>query len=431
VSGALAWRPEGALTGTLSLPTLDLARLAREVIGPGALVDTASGPAVWSGARFALPQAPGALPELDLAIASPAIDMGDAGRWQGAFRLGHAAGLVRLSDLALSQGERKVSGTASLERQGAQVALRATGTVSGLPLAELTGGAMMGQADLDLQVGATGDSPARLAAALSGTVEARLKDVVMPRFAPDALDRIAAAALTDTVLEDASQLAANVRRQVESAPWAFGAQVTSGVMSGGLLRFAPISVQREGRTASVSVLQDIRNRASEIRAAMALEQAPRGWMGPAPQLGAIWRGPWQQATRSYDVATLANALSQRALQREINRVEAMEADIRERALFNRRLRSDRDNDRRAAEERAAEERAAQERAAQERAAQERAAQEQAGRDGASSSGVSSSGGAPSGGVPQASGPQQGLAPPLPPALMVPTLPAPLSRPSLN
>ncbi len=432
VTGALVWRPEGALAGRLAVPAIDLARLAREVIGTGPLVDAsrvdaASGQAVWSGARFALPQTQGPLPELDLAISSAGIEAGDAGRWQGGFRLGYAAGLIRLSEIALSQGARRISGAASLERQGAQIALRATGTITGLSLADLTGAAMTGEVDLDLQVGATADSPARLAAALSGTVEARLKDMVMPRFAPDALDRIAAAALTDTVLEDVAQLAANVRRQVESGSWAFGSQTTSGVMSGGVLRFAPVNVQRDGRSASVAIVHDVRNRSLDMRASMALEQAPRGWMGQPPQLAVLWRGSWTQPARSYDVAALANALSQRALQREINRVEAMEADIRERALFNRRLRLDRETDRREAEKRAAEQRAAEENAAREKAAIEKAARARAPQDD-DASGVGSG---LSGSLPQAAGQQPGLAPPLPPALMVPTVPAPLSRPQLN
>jgi hypothetical protein len=416
VDGALVWRPEGSLTGQLTLPAVDLEALARDVIGAGPLLDGPAEARVWSGARFALPPNAAAPPEFDMTLASSAFGLGEAGAWAGRLRLTRASGALRVSEASLGREGLQAVGSASLERQGSQVSLRVTGTLKGIGLTQATGAALTGIADLDVQFGASGESPARLAASLSGAVEARLSDVVATRFAPDALDRITAAAMLDTVLEDAAQLAANVRRQVESAPWALGGRTTSGVLSGGVLRFAPITVQREGRSASFTAVHDIRQRVIEIRSSMTLDAAPRGWTGPAPQLGVTTRGPWGAASRSYDVSALGNALSQRALQREINRVEAMEADIRERAMFNRRLRSDRERERREAEERAAQERLAREQTEKEQAAREQAAREQAARE----QGIRD--------LLLREEPPRGLAPPLPAPLIINPLPAPLSRP---
>ncbi len=57
-------------------------------------------------------------------------------------------------------------------------------------------------------------------------------------------------------------------------------------------------------------------------------------------------------TRSVNADGLVAALAERAIAREVERNAALEADIRERAFFNRRLRMDRrhDEEKRAAEE---------------------------------------------------------------------------------
>ena len=61
-----------------------------------------------------------------------------------------------------------------------------------------------------------------------------------------------------------------------------------------------------------------------------------------PQIAIGWRGPLESPRREIDPAALSNALAARALAREIERVEAFEADIRERSFFARRLRAERD-----------------------------------------------------------------------------------------
>jgi septal ring factor EnvC (AmiA/AmiB activator) len=119
------------------------------------------------------------------------------------------------------------------------------------------------------------------------------------------------------------------------------------------------------------------NKATKGRLVRALARS-----GALPQIAVNWRGDWRAPARSYDVSALSNAVSQRALQREIERVEALEADIRERAAFNRRLRAERERREEelrviAAEARAREERLREERLREEQARQEQARKEQA------------------------------------------------------
>ncbi len=134
------------------------------------------------------------------------------------------------------------------------------------------------------------------------------------------------------------------------------------------------------------------------------------WSGPPPTAAVTVRDALEAPKRQVDVAALSAGLATQAIARESDRIAALEADIRERAFFNRRLKGERFMDRRAAEmedwraeqerlkglaehleaqrveaqeaaaEKAVAAKAAAEKAAAERAAEEKAAAEKAAAD---------------------------------------------------
>ena len=125
------------------------------------------------------------------------------------------------------------------------------------------------------------------------------------------------------------------------------------------------------------------------------------WSGPPPSASVTVDDALDAPKRRIDAAGLAAGLATQAIARESDRIANLEADIRERAFFNRRLRGERFLDRRKEEiedwraeqerltglsqhlaeqreeERLAAEKAAAEKVAAERAAAERAAAERA------------------------------------------------------
>src|SRR5690606_22187556 len=124
-------------------------------------------------------------------------------------------------------------------------------------------------------------------------------------------------------------------------------------LAGGLARLQPLSFERDGLRAEASGLVDLRAFSADIRLGLRpLGGLPKGWPTDAPQIGVAWRGPLGGVQRETDVGALSNAVAARALAREIERVEAFEADARERAAHSRRLRAEREmreNERRLAE----------------------------------------------------------------------------------
>ena len=73
-----------------------------------------------------------------------------------------------------------------------------------------------------------------------------------------------------------------------------------------------------------------------------------------------WKGPWPLLERRVDAAALASGLAAAGIARESERLAALDADIRERAFFNRRLKAaeqerERDRQRQIAEQQALDE----------------------------------------------------------------------------
>jgi hypothetical protein len=70
------------------------------------------------------------------------------------------------------------------------------------------------------------------------------------------------------------------------------------------------------------------------------------WSGPPPSATVVVDNALEAPNRELDVSSLSAGLAAQAIARETDRIATMEADIRERAFFNRRLKGERFMDRR-------------------------------------------------------------------------------------
>ena len=104
-------------------------------------------------------------------------------------------------------------------------------------------------------------------------------------------------------------------------------------MAAGVVRLASDSGPR------VEMSYDLRQPGETVRVELTAPRTPKDWSGAAPVATLIWQGRPGAMQRSVEAGPLLNAISTRAIAREAARVEALEADIRERAYFNRRAKA--------------------------------------------------------------------------------------------
>jgi hypothetical protein len=117
---------------------------------------------------------------------------------------------------------------------------------------------------------------------------------------------------------------------------------------GGALRMSPVVADAGPAVWQGAVSFDAKTLSLEARGTLTTKTAPNGWTGGAPYVALTWRGPVAAPAREVDAGPLVNGVAAVVLQRELEKVEAFEADANERARQNQRR--DMDRLRRATEE---------------------------------------------------------------------------------
>ena len=334
--GSVALAREGGLTGRLSVPGADLRGLLGAALGAGP-----SGGSTWSTMRFG---AAAGLPDFQLAIEAGALVAAEGVILRdGRFNLRSDQDGLRLDDLTAGYGGGRVGGRFSTRREGGLAQLSGRLNLDGVDLAPLTGGALGGKVSGQFEAGGSGESPARLIAGLGGAGSLTFSDARLSRFDPAAYARVIAATGEDASESDSSRLQQRLGEALDRDSWALGSVAVPFTLAGGLIRLQPLTFERGGLRTEASGIVDLRALSLDLRLGLKpLGPLPKGWPADAPQVGIAWRGPLSAPRREADVNALSNMVAARALAREIERVEAFEADARERAANTRRLRAERE-----------------------------------------------------------------------------------------
>lgn len=349
MQGSLSFAANGRVEGRLSLDRLALADLAALALGP----DTAA-PAgrLWSSARFGAFAPP---VEGRIGLAARQLDLfGTTGLDEVRLTLNLSPDTVALQEIAGRLGEGRVTGEATVRRAGSQASLAGKLVGTDMPAAAVFGPGGEGRLTGKLEFGAAGESPASLVANLAGGGDVRIDAASLPRLDPGAVARtLVRLVREDPVRSEAQQVRDALAPELDKAPWRIAQAASPLTLAAGSLRFGPLALAADSADAQIAGTLDLGTMTLEARGTLVARAAPPGWTGAPPTLGLAWRGPVAAPRRDIEVAALANGLATVSLTRELERIEAFEADARERAMHNRRLRAERE--RREAEARAAEE----------------------------------------------------------------------------
>lgn len=322
-----------SLTGNLEIDSITIDALTALAIGPPAA--SARSAALWSERAFAS----GIVdpPPTNISLRANQMNVRGLDGRDFAARLVLANGAVALENLSLRIGQANVSGRAALRRDKADASLSALLDVK-TPI--VLPDQMSANAVLRIELAATGRSERALASNLAGAGRARLTDVVIARAAPAAIDTTVALAEKDAIAPDERTMSAALQKAFDAAPIRIPALDVDLLAANGVLRVQPVKIDLQRADATFAAALDLRTLSVEQSVEIVSRVTPPKWSEPNPRVRIMWSGPLQKPVRSIDAAQLVNGLSARAIQRESARIEALDADIRERAMFNRRLRAD-------------------------------------------------------------------------------------------
>ncbi len=332
VNGALRGVPEGDARrwgGDLTIDRLALPVLASLALGP--MANPKPG-ALWPEQRFA----PGLAdpPRVDLRIEAGRFELsGETIARNAAFDLRIAPGIVAIENANMQLGQGKIGGQMTFRRDAASASLSGGLDLTGV---DMPAGPVAGLATGHLDFTSTGQSYGALVAGLAGSGSVQIAPLAIANADPAAIARIVEASERGEGGLNEQEMRANLAREFDRAPLALERGAFEASLAAGVLRLTGKDL---APTVRLELTHDLRDRSTQARLLLSAAHMPPDWSGSPPSATLVWQAKGGAAQRVVEAVPLLNALSARAITRESARVEALEADIRERAAFNRRAKA--------------------------------------------------------------------------------------------
>lgn len=344
------------LTGALSLDAFDLEPLAAMLFGEaGVLGDGAS----WAAAPFNSQPALPFTAELDLT--TDTLSAGGAADFSGAkMALRFDEEGLRVSELTGKIFDGDVAGAFEVKNNGG------TGLVSGqvqisnadLELA-LPNAGLAGRANGSATLSSSGKSAEGVVAALSGSGTASVGPLTITGLNGAALPQIVAQADAIGRDIDAAKTATFAPKIAGEGSFSGAGAEFAFTVAGGVARAQAVSVDSPAATLSTELRGDLAAQTVSVKGTVVYKPGDDAVAGSEPAIGIAVEGPLGATVKTIDTEPLAQFLTQRALEKEQARVEAMQSALLEKQRLRREVRYyaalETERDRIAAEKRQAEE----------------------------------------------------------------------------
>ena len=324
------------LAGALTLDELDLGSLAAMVLGGPALAWTEDGG--WPAVPFA--QGVGAPVGAELDLSAGALAAGHfATAYDASLSMKLDAEGLRVSNLKAKLYDGVLAGLFELKNSGGTGLFSGQMTLSGASLAGILPDAgVSGTGELSAALSASGKSVDAMMAALSGSGTAALKGLVLDHLDPGAFPAFVTEADRIGRDIDAAAVAAFAPRLAGAGSFAAGDTDLAFTVAGGTLRVPQIRLENPAATVSADVSANLATLSVSGQGTVAYRPGDEALVGSEPVLNFALQGPLGAPVRSFDAAPLAQFLTQRALEKEQQRVEDMQAALLEKQRLRREVR---------------------------------------------------------------------------------------------
>jgi len=369
------------LTGALALDEFNLDSIAAMLFGDAALAsaDLHGGTRGWPTVPFSERSMAPFSAELDLTAGSVA-----AGPFATAYDASLALKLdpdgLNVSDLKAKLFGGDLAGLFDLKNNGGTGLFSGQMTLTGADLAKaLPEAGLSGAGTFSASVSTSGKSVDAMVAALSGSGTASLTGLTVANLNPDAFPAFIARADAVGRDIDADKVAAFAPPIASDGSFAAEQADIAFTVAGGVVRAPPVTLANPAATLAGDLSADLGAGTVAARGSVVYKPGDEALVGSEPAVNFAIEGPIGSTVRSFDTRPLAQFLTQRALEKEQRRVEAMQAVLLEKQRLRREVRyytalqDERDRAAEAARQKAEEEARAAAAAEAQRKAEEEAA----------------------------------------------------------
>ncbi|MFI5015048.1 MAG: AsmA family protein [Hyphomicrobiales bacterium] len=336
---SLAIAGEKRLTGQIQAQLLSIPALAGLALGP---TRTAAGQGPWASVRFPA-YVPPPVP-VALGVAASFADLGGtvpAHDVKLTLELSERGVAITEATAGLSGGQ--LGAEWHIDRDGGLARSVLHLSVDGIELKGFAPGAgLAGELSGRLEVAGAGETLSQIVASTGGGGTLRIADGSLEQAAIAGLQRAFAKAVADETLMEKTRLAALVASETSRGPLTGVSFEAPLVAASGVLKTTiPRRELPSGDGVEGSATIDLKTLALDARLGLSTLSAARP-ESRVPLAAVIsWKGPLFAPKREADAATLLQAVSVERLRLELERIELMEYDQREQAMFGRRLKAGR------------------------------------------------------------------------------------------
>ncbi|RUX25705.1 AsmA protein, partial [Mesorhizobium sp. M2A.F.Ca.ET.042.01.1.1] len=323
------------LAGALALDELDLDPLAVSLFGDQSFASAKGG---WPTTPFSQKSTLPFNADLDLDTSALAV---------GPFATAHDASFslkldregIHVSDLKAKLYGGDLTGLFDLKNTEGTGLFSGQMRLAGGDLsAVLPDAGIGGSGDLSAALSTSGKSVDAMIAALSGSGTAALKGLKVDGINPDGFAAIIAKADAIGRDIDAAKTAEFAPQIAGEGSFAAGDTDVAFTVANGTLRAPPISLDSPGASLSADVTADLNTSTVTAKGTMTYRPGDEALVGSEPAVNFNLTGPLGGAAPQFDSGPLAQFLTQRALEKEQQRVEAMQAALLEKQRLRREVR---------------------------------------------------------------------------------------------
>ncbi|WP_146119462.1 AsmA family protein [Phyllobacterium phragmitis] len=343
LEASLADGGEPQIKGEAKVHRLDLGMLAAFMLGPEAFERQDGGKKgdIWPNGDFA--NAP-AFPFLaDLTLAAETAHAGSFGDITGfSAKLAGGSDELNLSDLAGALLGGKLGGSFDLRNTGG-TALASTqftwegGDLGALYRLEDGHAPLGGVAKLSASLNGTGKSVGELMASMAGSGVLAVDGLSIKGFNQDALQPILDAADKADPNAPAATLGAMVVDHLRSGAFSPGPAELAFTVAGGTARVPSFQLETERAALASDFRLNLADMTIGAQGTFTFKPGADALVGAEPVVRFNAEGPYRDPSVTFDRQPLVQFLTQRALEREQDRVEAMQAALVEKQRLRREV----------------------------------------------------------------------------------------------
>jgi uncharacterized protein involved in outer membrane biogenesis len=322
------------LSGALVLDELSLDPFAAMLVGDEALK---SGEGAWPSAPFTEKAVLPFFAAVD--VSAGTLTAGSATAYDATLSLSIGAEGLRVDNLKATYDGGQFSGRFELRNNGGNGLISGQMQFYGADLSsDGIAGGLAGKADFSASVSGSGKSVEAVVAALSGSGTASIKGLRIDGINGDALPALLAEADKIGRDIDAARTAGFAPEIAAAGSFAGGDADVAFTIANGVLRAPPVTLQNPAARISAELRADLNTGDVSANGTVTYAAGEEAVAGAEPALRFAAPGQAGGAGISFDSEPLAQFLTQRALEREQARVEAMQAVLLEKQRLRREVR---------------------------------------------------------------------------------------------